>query len=156
MKNEVFDGFADRLNTKYETNINQEIEELKEKKDKLVNSDNDLEDVEYMKFELKSLMSCGRMILDKLEEDIKIGSKVRNHEVYFMGINSLRDILKELRELNKTVVDVKMKNKMTNVLANNVENNTLNIGSRELLQLIKNAQNTSQLKEITAEFNIVD
>lgn len=161
-RKEAFGNLSNAFETDYEEvdKLDETLKTFEAKKNKLVeklSTPSDLEDLEYMRFELKSLVEGGLNILQKLDEDIKIGSKVRSHEVYFSGVNSIRDTLKELRELNRTVVEIKLEEKRiakgatpTNLQINNF------LDSRQLLEMVNDAKKNSSLNEIKAEFIVTD
>lgn len=164
MSDSTFDNLSDALNTDFvedETvSVESKIEKYEEVKNKALDicnaKESNLEDKEYLRMELKSLISTGLVILDKLEQDISIGTHVRSHEVYFGGMNSIMNALKELRDLNKTEVELdiaKTKAKKSGG-AKNVTNNIFT--GKDLLKMINTAQSDNSLNEVKAEFNIED
>lgn len=160
--NESFEKIANKLGTEYvETAvvsaIENEIEEVKEKKNELVKfSKNDitLEDKEYLNTEIKSLVKISKGVLEKLNKDIKIGTPPRVAEVFATLANSIVAQLKELRELNKMVMDTEI----LNVPVDPKPNASFNVkmtGS-EMLELFEKMQKDSKLQKIDAEFKIED
>jgi hypothetical protein len=167
MSNEVYDKLDDVFNTEFENdggNISSTIEKYEEAKNDLVKKtqnkmvdDFTMEDKEYISFELKSLISNGIYVLEKLNEEIKTGVKPSYYDAYFNGVNSLREIMKELRELNKAVVDAtatKYKMEGKSKEAGNLTVNNFNLTGKQLLMKLNDAQKQSSLKEIKAEFQI--
>jgi len=117
-----------------------------------------LEDEEYLRFELKTLIQGSRMIMDKLERDIKIGSQPRVYEVYSALLKTTFDGLKELRELNKTVTDLEIESDKPKIsqdgkVINNTTNNFVLTG-KDLLSMISNAKQSNQLNSIEAKFEL--
>ena len=117
-----------------------------------------LEDEEYMRFEIKTLIQGSRMIMDKLEKDIKIGSQPRVFEVYSALLKTTFDGLKELRELNRTVVDLEIEsNKPSSEtgIINNTTNNIL-LSSKDLFKMIQSAKDNNSMKAVEAKFDFGD
>lgn len=113
-----------------------------------------IEDLDYMKMEIKSLIENGVNTLEKLSEDIKIGTSVRSHEVYFQGLGSVRELIKELKELN--IDNAKMnKESSKETIVNNTQVNNFFSG-KELAEMMKKAKKDSQMNDIKAEFKIDD
>ena len=168
--NEVYDKLSDEFGTKFDSedgsDITNTISQYEESKNELVKkvssnekSDFSLEDKEYISFELKCLISGGVKILETLTDDIKVGVKPSYYDAYFNGVNSLREIMKELRELNKAVVDAKsIEYKMDGRAEGkgNLTVNNFNLTGKELLMKLSDAQKGSSLNEIKAEFKIDD
>lgn len=67
-----------------------------------------LEDKEYMELEIKTLIQSAKFVMDKLEEDVKIGAKPRVYEVYATLTKAVLDSIKELRELNLSIENLKL------------------------------------------------
>lgn len=113
-----------------------------------------IDDLDYMKMELKSLLENGVNNLEKLSEDIKIGTSVRSHEVYFNGLGAVREIIRELKELN---IDNARMSKETSkeTTVNNTQVNNFYSG-KDLAELMKEAKKNSQMNSIEAKFNIDD
>lgn len=117
-----------------------------------------LEDEEYMRFELKTLIQGSRMIMDKLERDIKIGSQPRVFEVYSALLKTTFDGLKELRELNKTVTDLQIESDKPKTDVGTINNTTNNIllTGKDLFAMIKNAKDNNSLNTVEAKFDFGD
>lgn len=111
-----------------------------------------IEDKEYLQFELKNLIQNGVNTLEKLSEDIKIGSSPRTHEVYFNGLGAVRELLKELKELNLDDLNVSKESPKESVV-NNTQIN-FNLTSSNILDMIKKAKETSEMNKIEAKFDI--
>lgn len=163
-----FEGLDKSLNTNFESaldDVEKSLDTFNSKKELMVEKSKSgtytLEDEEYLRFELKTLIQGSRIIMDKLERDIKIGSQPRVYEVYSALLKTTIDGLKELRELNKTVTDLEIesdKPKITKDGAQTINNTTNNVilTGKDLLSMIKSAQQVNQLNAIEATFDFGD
>ena len=166
MADKSFDNLSDALNVDFVKDENVEtedkikkFEEVKDQaKDVLASTDYSLEDKEYIQMELKMLIQGGLTILDRLEQDISVGTKVRAHEVYFTGMNSIMGALKELRELNKTEIDIELAKQKQSRQGGLVGGMAVNqeYDSSSLLIMLKDAQENNSLNNVKAEFRIED
>ena len=156
--NESFDKIADVMNTSFEGNGNFALDDVKnaidKKKELMKKNVNDLslKDAEYMREEIVSILAVLETGLDKLVTDLKAGSPPRLYEVLATMSNSKIAAVKELRELNKTIVEVEKKLDPNH--QEKVKNVTVNITSSDLQEMVKNATDVSQLKEIDGHFDI--
>ena len=163
-----FEGLDKSLNTNFDSaldDVEKSLDTFNSKKELMVEKSKSgtytLEDEEYLRFELKTLIQGSRVIMDKLERDIKIGSQPRVYEVYSALLKTTIDGLKELRELNKTVTDLEIesdKPKITKDGAQTINNTTNNVmlTGKDLLSMIKSAQQVNQLNAIEATFDFGD
>lgn len=142
-----FDKISDILDTSY-----KDSEEKPSKDLQVFSNDTSkdvIEDTDYIKFELKSLIENGVNMLEKLSEDIKIGTSVRSHEVYFKGLESVKSLVKELKELN--LDNKKLAKEDAKVVSNGASNQTqINnfFTSKDLLKMINKADKESTMKDI--------
>jgi hypothetical protein len=113
-----------------------------------------IDDLDYMKMEIKSLIENGVNTLEKLSEDIKIGTSVRSHEVYFNGLGSVRELIKELKELNIDNMKAGKESAKEGVVNNTQINNFFS--GKDLAEMMKKAKKNSQMNDIVAEFKIDD
>lgn len=65
----------------------------------------DLQDKELIRLELQTLIEENKMVLQALGDQCKAGAAPRLFEVYANLSNSVRDSLRELRDINKTITD---------------------------------------------------
>ena len=163
-----FEGLDKSLNTNFDSaldDVEKSLDSFNSKKGAMVekskNGTYTLEDEEYLRFELKTLIQGSRVIMDKLEKDIKIGSQPRVYEVYSALLKTTIDGLKELRELNKTVTDLEIesdKPKITKDGAQTINNTTNNVilTGKDLLSMIRSAKEVNQLNTIEAKFELGD
>lgn len=164
--NEAFDGLNKKFNTNFESEkegeeliesaeeLQKNLEDFQKKKNQLTGPSDDLilSDQEYLRNELKALISNTKVIMRKLENDIKIGTHPRAHEVYAKMVNSVNETLKELKDLNSTIAELKIKN----VKMENNSKNKISLTSNQLLDMLDKAKESSQMKEIDADFTITD
>jgi hypothetical protein len=122
-----------------------------------------IDDKEYLEFELKTLIQSTRRVLDVLEQDVKIGSQPRVFEVFGTLTKTVIDGIKELREMNLSIAQLKLQKEKLDVRKAESKNipqlpNQVNISlsGRELFNMVSNATKNSQLNEIDAEFEVVD
>lgn len=161
---ESFKGMTSAFNTDYvhDEEVNEKmINEIEVRKNEIVNKIEKLpsvtlEDKDYMQLELKHLISGGFRILELLEQDIRVGTKPRTHEIYFTGLDKVGNLLKELRELNKTVKQLEI----DEIKAGNTHTADLTVthklDGRSILKMLKNAQTNNSLNEISADFKVDD
>jgi hypothetical protein len=163
----TFDSLGNALNTTFVPKatsgdmekINKEIDEFQSQKNKLIGAVQSkkimtLEDKEFLNNETKDLIKNGKLVLEKLQNDIKIGCSPRMFEVYADLLRSIILSLKELRDLNKMILDVEMfqvdpaKDQKANV--------NVHLTGRELLEMINGAKATNQMNSVSTDFEIVD
>ncbi len=144
-------------------NVNNQIEKVAERKNEIVESikNNQVgftkEDQTFLVDEIKSLIKSTTSVLEKLEQDIRIGTPVRSHEVYAILANSKVNQLKELRDLYRTIMEMA-------IFDPNSEHNKkeeqktdeINMTATDFLKIIKQAQKESSLNKIDANYEIVD
>jgi hypothetical protein len=136
--------------------INKELQTIEEKKLQLQANAQDimLIDQQFLVDEMKTLIMGARTVMRKLETDLKIGASPRQFEVYAELMNAVGNQYKSLLDLNKIVLDAKIKTNQMN-LQNN-QNNKVEMTSEQLLDLIDNARKNSQMNDIHADFSILD
>jgi len=160
--NESFDKMSLALDTEFdgaiiETKLN-EIDEVKNEISTALSSDNvSFEDKNYLQVMLKTVIETSMSVMKVCGENIKIGSNARDKEVFFNGAGKLVEACRELRELNKTVSDIKIKENQSNTPSTN-NNLTVNMkmSGRDMLKYLNNledAQKSNQLKTINADFD---
>jgi hypothetical protein len=125
----------------------------------------DIEDKEYLEYELKTLISDSRRVMYILEQDIKIGTKPRYHEVYATLTKSVLDGIKELRELNQTIANLKFQKEKLAVrkeqysLSGGNGNNSgaklnVRLSGKDLFDMMEAARKSSGLNAVKAEFEV--
>lgn len=118
----------------------------------------DLQDKELIRTELQALIEDNKAVLEALGNQCKVGAAPRLFEVYATLSSTIRDSLKELSEINKTITDYQviedrenlkreaLELKKTSALSSavaqdggtvNIQNN-LNLTSAQMLEVLKN------------------
>lgn len=140
--------------------IKNEIEIIDQKKNAIAEKDIasiSLEDQKFLQDDLKTLIMISRTVLSRLEADIKIGTQARTYEVYARLLDAVTNQYKELRELNKTIVDIQLeRNKLLEPQNNNINNNKISLTPEQLLNMVDKARESSSLNKIEATFTIQD
>jgi succinate dehydrogenase/fumarate reductase-like Fe-S protein len=152
---------SDALDVDFESEeILNKANEIQVRKNNIVDTLNKdewtLDDKIYMEAEIKETICGVDDVMDMLKKDIKIGTQPRTHEVYATLAKIKIDALKELRELSRSVIDMKLvKAKATGSgSASNVQVNNYNMSSTDLLQMVKKAKNNNALNDVEAKFEI--
>ncbi|MFW6219658.1 MAG: hypothetical protein ACOCZ5_00135 [bacterium] len=164
-KNEAFKGLDKIFETSAAlcdeqneiVDIKKEISTIDDKKNNIKQNLVVMNDVSYIKEELIGLISSSKNILEKLEDDIKVGSPARMYEVYASLLNSITNELKELRQLNYEVaqLEVEQHKKKTLDDLQNPKDKIL-LSSSALLDMIHSAGKVSEMNKIEADFKIED
>lgn len=122
-----------------------------------------LEDKEYMELEIKTLISSAKFVMDKLEEDVKIGAKPRVYEVYATLTKAVLDSIKELRELNLSIENLKLskeKLKLKKEIGNAAPSNVnLQLSGKDMFKMLAAAQEQakqSRSEVPDAEYDVLD
>ena len=159
--NDVYENISNSLDTTFDGEELEELVEVKTQSDRckdLVTSNTDdeteLVDEDYIRDEVKSLVDNIEVAMSKLQQDIRIGSPPRNHEVFAQLANAKVNVLKELINMNKHKLDAKMKLQKTETPKNMTVNNNMNISSSDLLKMVNGAKKNNSLKKIEAKFDI--
>jgi hypothetical protein len=160
-KEDSFDKIANELDSTFdpEKEFNNEKSKIDAVKEKLVNSDVNgytLEDVAYMELELKMSLEGLQRVMDTLEQEIKVGAKAMLYEVYSTLTNSKINAVKELRELRKIIVDIKLRKEKIEKKQPEKNVNVYNFNSiQDVLEAsVANAKKKSSLNQIDANFKI--
>lgn len=163
-KNNPFKGLDETFDTSYDekeakkqvAKIENNIKEIDTKKKDLKNNLVVMNDVPYIKEELMTLISSSKNILEKLEDDIKVGSPARMYEVYATLLNSITNELKELRQLNYDAAQLEIEQNKKKSLSELNPNDKVLLSSDALLDMISTASKQSEMNRIDADFEIQD
>lgn len=160
----------------------KELTEVTEKKQEIAAVIRDqkytLDDVEYMKAELQSLIASNRQVLDVLSNCCKVGAAPRFFEVYATLSNTVTTNVMELAKLEKIITDyqvtetkeeiatanmeskerlaqAKLENSSPTLIQNNTTNN-LCVTSSELMAMIAKADEDAKINtdNISMEFDL--
>lgn len=166
-----FDKLSESLGTSFvpatsaaeatiENEIENEIQEFEKKKNEIAKMcekvDLTLEDKDYLQMETRTLIQNGRIVLDKLQGEIKQGSSPRMYEVYSVLLSTIMTGLRELRELNKLVLEIEKRNRDS---VPGIPGATLNVflTSKDMVQMLKKAKQENSLNAVDGEFkDVVD
>ncbi len=136
-----------------------------------------LEDKEYIKFELQSLIENNKRVMMSLQAELKIGAPPRTYETYAVLSNSTVSIIKELMVLNKQLtnyqviesqentkkeltlksIDARLKASKTVQNADsitNVQNNVMMLDYKEMSKILQEAKTKSLLNNVDATFDL--
>lgn len=112
-----------------------------------------MRDQEYLLYELKDLISCSKEALSKLHSTLKPGISSRAFEVYAKLADAITSQLRELRELNKAILDLMM---FSPGGKDSGESGTLQLTGEQLIDLVKKAREGSEMNRIDAVFDVVE
>lgn len=158
----IADAFDIDLSTQQ---VEESTERINEIKTSAAQQKYTLEDKEYIRAELQSLIELNRTVLETLGENCKLGAPPRLYEVYASLSNTVATNLMDLAKLNQTMTDYQVKETDENLRVAsmearqkqiaqqgnqpqsvNVQNNTYNFTSNEMLNMLKQLNLT---KEVT-------
>lgn len=138
----------------------KQLNQLVEKKENLLSTDLtkvELKDMKFMEKEIKNCINSINTVMEKLEEDIRIGSPPRMYEVFSDLARTKVGSVRELRLLQETISEIKFK--MMNQDSGNggtINNNNVFISSSDMTQLIKKAKKNSSVNKIEPNFDLED
>lgn len=117
-------------------------------------------DQDYIRNNIKDLIKSSKMVMEKLEQDIMLGSSPRLHEVYATLLTSVTNAHKELAELNKNVVDVKFKKEKANAVGKGAgggfsgKDKTIPLTAAQLSEMLQSARDNSTMNNIKVDFKV--
>lgn len=153
--NETFDKLSNEFNTPPVTeSTNTEIQSFEQQKKELIERSTQirtLEDKQYLQTEIKSLIDNSKRVLDTIQKDIKIGSPPRMAEVYAKLLSSTIEGIRELRELNQAIANMQMFRDPDEQPKASIN---VKMTGKDLMQMIKDAKETSQIKAVEASFSV--
>lgn len=138
-----------------EKQIEDSTDRIQEIKQDVAAQKYNLEDKEYIRSELQSLIELNRKVLESLSEQCKMGAPPRMYEVFSTLSNSVATNLMDLANLDKTITDYQVKetdeklraqSQAARALINKqspngnptlVQNNTYNFTSNDMLNMLK-------------------
>lgn len=163
-----YDKISDSLNTTFVTSgdeslvsLEKELVAFEEKKHELQEfvskkKELTLDDANWLQLETKTLYLNARMVLDKLQTEIKQGSSPRMYEVYSQLLSTAMTGLKELRELNRLILEIARHNASISDAKN--PGGTVNVfvgNSKDMLEMVKRAREANSLNSIDGTFQDV-
>jgi hypothetical protein len=163
------DGLNDAFNTNFDPsqslakNMMQYKEDFESKKNDLVErvqatTELSLRDAELIRSEIHEMIASSKVILERLEETLQIGAPPRAFEVYATLMNSRLAGLKELKDLSKTEVDVKVINNKGQADGPTTQNNTLvmMMDGKQLNDMIRKVEAENSLNNISTDFEVTE
>lgn len=157
--NNVFNNISDTLNTEFEGEHIKEIEDVKTQLDKCSeiikneNSDVYMDDGDFIRENIKSLITNIETAMNTIQQDVKIGAQPRTIEVFGQLANAKTNAIKELITMNKILVNARLKEaKNASPKQVTINNRNLNISSSNMLKMVKEASEKNSLKGIKATF----
>lgn len=163
----AFDGLNTAFNTSYDHDdvdaedvkavqvIENEIADIEKRKNDVKTGLIEMQDSDFLTKEIKSLVLSSRGVLQRLDDEIKIGSNGRMWEVYAAMMNAISNQYKELRMLNESIVKFSMEQKHKNI--NDIQgNDKIALTADQLLDMVKAASDKSEMNNVKAEFTIED
>lgn len=107
---------------------------------------------EFISSQLISLIADAMRIKEILSESIKIGSRPTEFMAYANLVVNIGKLLGELRELFSVVSNVEMRQKSMGI--NKKTEDTVNLTTNQLYDLITKAQSSNQLDAVDATFSV--
>jgi len=156
------------LNTTFEQDletIEKQRKHLEQKKQLVAKKEAEglliLDDQEEIKNGLRSTISNLEMVMSKLQDDIKIGSKAFSHQTYAQCASVLVESYKELADINKTIFDCRLKLQQVmqkNGSKQNGDNapETFSMTSAQILEMVDKARKNSSINSIDAQFKVIE
>lgn len=121
-----------------------------------------LDDQEEIKNGLRATINNLEIVMEKLQGDIRIGSKAFSHEVYSKLASTLVETYKELAAINKTIFDCRFKlqqmvqKNSDKGTQKNKEDDTIVMTSSQLLAMVDEARKNSSMNSIDTNFKIIE
>jgi len=154
------------LNTTFEQDMavaNKQLEIIAAKKSIVAKKEAEgsiiLDDQEEIKNGLRSVISNLEQVMQKLQDDIKIGSKTFSHQVYSQCASVLVESYRELAEINKNIFDCRFKvQTMKDKATPNAKSNddSLTLTHEQVISMIDKARQSSSVNAIDATFKVVE
>lgn len=163
VKNQKFEDLSEKFDSAFDdssssfNSTNNSLLEIESKKNKIIESskkpDLTLQDQQFMQNELYKMIADISTVTEVLKNDLKQGSRASSYEAYAKLVNSGRELISELRELNKTIVDINIAQRTPQQQFNTVNNVVVMTGD-QMLDKILEARSKSQINAVEAKFDI--
>jgi hypothetical protein len=163
-----FEGLTSAFNTTFEmedkdvktlfVETEKQVSLIEEKKNELMTNKKELtlKHQSFLEDELKSLIVSTRAMLAKLESEIKIGSKSGYWDSYARLATTVTGQLKELRELNVSVVEIEIQKRNMGNDINSGKRATIVLDANSLMEYVNKVKKESEIGKIDATFTIED
>jgi hypothetical protein len=166
--NDLFSNLNTALNTSFITSsseinlsaIDKQIQVIEDKKKEIITFANDKKDVmtlkdqQYLEDNIKEVIELSLKSLRIVQMDIRIGVSPRVIECFSQLSDSLVNQIRELRELGRQALELKLLSNGGEI--DKPKNDNIVMSSSQLMFLISEAKNNSELNKIDAEFKIQD
>ena len=162
------DDMIDKLNDKFDADfdpdedtkelmkVRDEVQIIEQKKNVLEVKARAglLEDKEFIREDLKTLITQARMVMTKLEGELKFGCTGKMYEAYAKLVDSIGNQYKQLTELNTKVAELELEYGKWDI-GGMKSGDKISLNPSQLLDIIETAKNNSQLKEIDTDFEVM-
>lgn len=138
------------------TQTEKQVEKIEEKKNELVNNKTELmyKDQSFIEEELKTLIVSTRAMLNKLESEIKIGSKSGYYDSYARLSQTVSNQIDSLREHNVSVVQLELEKRRMGKDINTGKRVSIVLDANALMELVDKAKQNSQINKVDATFTV--
>lgn len=128
----------------------QQLQQVLEQKTEIT-----IEDRDYLKTTLKTLIELTLGVLEDARTDLKIGAAASQREAFAKLADSFLNQLKELKDLNKMLLDINLLHgDPDEEIGEQKEEKELKVTSTEMLEFFKKVKKDSELNSIEAKFDI--
>ena len=161
-----FEGLTSAFDTSFQME-DKDVEELvnktesqikliEEKKQEIVLNKKELvlKDQSFLEKELKTLIVNTITMLGRLESEIKIGTKAGYWDSYSKMAATVAGELKELRELNTSVVQLELEKHKLGKDINSDKRATIVLDANSLMEYVANVERNNETSKIDATFTI--
>lgn len=163
---DAFEKLNNKFNTEsFETKlteVNNQLETVKQKKNEIANTINDTqviltkEDQNYLIDEIKDSIEQVDIVLKNVALDTRIGTPATVLEAYSKILNAKSILIRELREIYKTIMDMQLFNPDSSINKAKNEAEGIKMSHADIVALIRAADQSSETNRIDAKFEIVD
>lgn len=161
---EAFDGLNKAFNTEFDEveKLNNQINDIKNKLQAANEINNPtvaeekinvINDEDYIRTELKNAIANAKIVMKKLETDIKVGSNPRAHEVYAKLLESVTKSVAELRTLNVSVTDLKLKGLAVGGVSGS-GGNKISLTPNQLMDMMDRVRKENKFNAIEVDFKV--
>jgi len=160
----AIDDLTDTFNVDFNScieDVNKQMEVVDKRKNEITNTLKETkigfseEDKIFLLSETKSLIQITNSALNKLDQDLRIGASGKMYEAMANLINSKSSALKELRELYKMILEMKMFHDEESG-SSKAKNDEVKMTATDFLKIVKEAQKSNSLDAVEANYSVVD
>lgn len=152
---EVFNTTFEMSEVEEVKKIDQEIEKFSSIKNSVINPTQlILEDQLELRDGLKRIIDMTSVVMSKLNDDIKIGSKVSSHMAVSMLTKSIVEAYRELRELNQYIFEAKLKLNPDGAIEGMTKTDKIELTADQLTEMLESARKNSSMNAIEVDFKV--